>query len=106
MELPPELLREARELVFGYEELLRQAQASIEAELEKIDPKERGQYSIGQCPECGNSSVLVSPEEHARCHYCNQQVFVEICERCGNYYPPETLFGVGICNNCFVSLGA
>lgn len=43
--LPPEVLQEARELVFGYEELLRQAQASSAAELEKIDPKERGQYS-------------------------------------------------------------
>ena len=99
--LPPELFREAKHLLLGYQALLRKAKAAIASEKRYLHPKEQALLAVGTCPECGNATVLVGAGDGDFCYFCDRGVHVSMCSQCGEYLPEDDLSEVGICHECF-----
>ena len=107
-ELGEHLYAEAKELMFDYDQLVAKAEASIESILSKQHPKHGVAYDIGECPECGNMTVLVHPDdpESRECHFCKQTVDVRQCQRCCRYLPEESMIAPDLCHDCFADMTA
>lgn len=99
--VPPELFREAKQLILSYDALMRRAGAALEAARSRFDPKEQSMLDTGTCPDCGNRTVLVGAGDENICYYCDRPVAVSQCQECGQYLPPDDLIGAGICHGCF-----
>ncbi|HEX3069740.1 MAG TPA: hypothetical protein VHX14_14320 [Thermoanaerobaculia bacterium] len=96
------LFRQAKELIFEYEELLRKAEESMKAAMGRHSYKEQMQLETAQCPECGNETVLIGDEPRVFCHYCHAEMALMFCGECANWLPPEELLrDYGICRECY-----
>lgn len=99
--ISPREFDEVKELILGYDELVRRAQANLEAAYSRFGPKDRPMLSTGTCPECGNRMVLVGGGDEDICYFCDKAVVVKMCQTCGEYLPPEDFAGPDICQACF-----
>lgn len=105
-ELPPEQLADARELLFSYEELVNRAKAEVTGEIRKYPPKDQLDFDVAECPKCWNETLLVRPDDRGvgYCYFCNGEVYVKQCERCGRYFSPESLADSEVCEDCWASI--
>ncbi len=95
------LFRQAKELIFEYEELLRKAKESMNAAISSHSYKDQVHLEVAECPECGNDTVLIGDEPHMFCHYCRIEVTLRFCGECANWLPPSDLLrDYGICREC------
>ena len=92
---------EVKELILSYEELVRRAQARLEAARSRLSPKDQTLIDTGTCPECGNRTVLVGNGDKDICYFCDKPVAVKMCQMCGENLPPGEFFGSDICHTCF-----
>jgi hypothetical protein len=99
--LPVALFRQAKELIFEYEELLRKARESMNDAMIGHSYKDQTQLEVAECQECGNQTVLIGDEPHKFCHYCQTEVTLAYCGECASWLPPsDLLVDYGICQEC------
>jgi transcription elongation factor Elf1 len=99
--LPAELFSRVKELIFEYEELMRRAKASMQAACNQFRPKEQSLLETGECPECGNETVLIGATDEPYCHFCQETVSVRRCQECGQYLPEHAIMWADMCHDCF-----
>lgn len=98
--LSPPLYREAKELIFDYDELVRRADKTLNDVLHGRDLKDQLLMEVADCPDCGNEAVLIGDGEPT-CYFCEREVEVAYCNYCSTYQSPEEIVGVSICGDCF-----
>jgi len=100
--LSEELFREAKHLLLEYDDLVRKAEKALQSAVARINPKERVLVDTATCPECGNATVLAHQDrDEKRCYFCEQNVYLSMCQECGEYISSESLIGGSICHGCF-----
>jgi hypothetical protein len=77
-ELGTDIFKEARELIYSYDELLKQAEESLNKVM-PTDMKERSMYGVFTCPECEHEFV----DQDGKCHFCLEEFEIKGCEYCG-----------------------
>lgn len=99
--LPSEAFEKVKELILGYDELVRRAVNALESERARHAPKDRLMMEVGTCPECGNRTVLVGAGDDNFCYFCADAVVVRQCQVCTEYLPADEFVAGEICHECF-----
>lgn len=98
-----------KEAIYSYKERVERAKSELENSLPG-DPKDRMEYGIESCPECGENTIVIpddtSNDGRVHCFFCGERFSFEACDRCGR----KLLFGpgfaseltdAGMCEECW-----
>jgi hypothetical protein len=100
--LDNDVFPKVRDIILQYNEKLAEAEEEIK---KRTTPKSKDDLCnptcSGDCPICGNHSVVIGTERGDFCFFCHTKVSMKECDFCGAYFGSESINELGMCEYCY-----